>query len=242
MNISQRNITVNGMKIDVVRKDIKNLHLGVYPPHGRIRVAVPLAVSDDAVRLAVISRLNWIKRQQTKFKGQDRQSAREYVSGESHYYLGRRYRLQMAEHGGRPKVSVRNASRIDIRLGKGSTKAERERVFIAWYRSELRRLAVPIIVSWSRKLDVPTPNCGIKRMKTKWGTCSIKARRIWLNLELIKKPVQCLEYIIVHELMHFLERHHNDRFVSQMDKRLPLWRHHRRVLNSAPLAHEEWLY
>ena len=123
MNISQRNITVNGMKIDVVRKDIKNLHLGVYPPHGRIRVAVPLAVSDDAVRLAVISRLNWIKRQQTKFKGQDRQSAREYVSGESHYYLGRRYRLQMAEHGGRPKVSVRNASRIDIRLGRVMARA-----------------------------------------------------------------------------------------------------------------------
>ncbi|MBY0382308.1 MAG: M48 family metallopeptidase [Xanthobacteraceae bacterium] len=242
MNISQRNITVSGMKIDVVRKDIKNLHLGVYPPHGRIRVAVPLTVSDDAVRLAVITRLRWIKRQQTRFKCQDRQSKRDYVSGESHYFLGKRYRLQISEHNGRSKVAVRNASRIDLLTRGRSSKVERERIFMTWYRKELRLLAAPIIEAWAHKLDVPTPKWGIKRMKTKWGTCRIEARRIWLNLELIKKPAQCLEYIIVHELIHFLERHHNDHFVSLMDQHMPLWRHHRSVLNSAPLAHDDWQY
>lgn len=241
MNTSQRHMMVSGMKVDVVRKDIKNLHLGVYPPGGRVRVAAPLMLSDEAVRLAVVTKLPWIKRQQTKFSRQERQSAREYVSGESHYYLGRRYRLNVAEHA-RAQIRLRNASRIDLLVRKGSTALERERVFLNWQRKELRRLAAPLIETWADTLGVPAPRWGIKRMKTKWGTCSIEARRIWLNLELIKKPVQCLEYIIVHELTHFLERHHNDRFVALMNRNMPLWPHHRSVLNSAPLAHESWNY
>ena len=188
------------------------------------------------------TRLSWIKRQQTKFKGQDRQSEREYVSGESHYFLGRRYRLHVSEHDGHSKVSVRNASRIDILVRSRSGKNERERVFMTWYRKELRPVGRSTHRSVVAKVRCAAPRWGIKRMKTKWGTCSVDARRVWLNLELIKKPAQCLEYIIVHELTHLLERHHNDRFVSSMDKHLPLWRHHRKVLNSAPLAREEWRY
>lgn len=242
MSTSQRNIIVGGMKIDVVRKDIKNLHLGVYPPHGRIRVAAPLAVNDEAVRLAVVTRLNWIKKQQLKFRGQDRQSERDYVSGESHYYLGRRYRLTVIEQGGNGKIQIRNASRIDFHVPRGSDGNTRARIFSSWYRKELRRLAGPLIESWAQTLNVSVPAWGIKRMKTKWGTCNIEARRIWLNLELVKKPVQCLEYIVVHELMHLLERHHNDRFVALMDQHMPMWRHHRSILNSAPLANEDWHY
>jgi predicted metal-dependent hydrolase len=242
MITSERSIVVNGMQVDVVRKDIKNLHLAVYPPHGRVRVAAPLAVNDDAVRRAVITRLQWIKRQQTKFKGQDRQSHRDYVSGESHYYLGRRYRLNVGLDEGRGGVAMRNASRIELLTRNAADRSERERVFLTWYRKELRRLAGPLIEAWAHKLEIDPPEWGIKRMKTKWGSCNIEARRIWLNLELIKKPAQCLEYIVVHELMHFFERHHNDRFIALMDQHLPLWRHHRTMLNSAPLAHESWDY
>jgi predicted metal-dependent hydrolase len=242
MTTSERSIVVNGMPVDVVRKDIKNLHLGVYPPHGRVRVAAPLAVNDDAVRRAVITRLHWIKRQQTKFQQQSRQSRLDYVSGESHYYLGRRYRLNVSVDDGRGGVSIGNASRIDLRTRAAADRRERERVFLAWYRKELRRVAGPLIELWAHKLGIDPPRWGIKRMKTKWGTCSIEARRIWLNLELSKKPAQCLEYIVVHELTHFLERHHNDRFIALMDQHLPQWRHHRTVLNSAPLAHESWDY
>jgi predicted metal-dependent hydrolase len=242
MTTSARSIVVNGMHVDVVRKDIKNLHLGVYPPHGRIRVAAPLAVNDAAVRRAVITRLHWIKRQQTKFKGQDRQSHREYVSGESHYYLGRRYRLNVSANDRGGGVSIKNARRIDLVTHGAVSRSKRERVFLTWYRRELRRLVAPLIEAWALRLEIDPPEWGIKRMKTKWGTCNIGARRIWLNLELIKKPSQCLEYIIVHELMHFFERHHNDRFIAMMDRHLPLWRHHRAVLNSAPLAQESWEY
>jgi predicted metal-dependent hydrolase len=240
MNTDAHSIVVNGMRVDVVRKEIKNLHLGVYPPGGRVRVAAPMAVSDDAVRLAVITRLGWIKRQQARLKGQARQSDRDYVSGESHFYLGRRYRLNVAEHDGHGRVAVRSGTRIDLTVRRGSGRRERERVFQNWYRKELRRLAAPLISKWAAELGLPGPAWGIKRMKTKWGTCAVEARRIWLNLELIKKPVPCLEYIIVHELTHLLERHHNERFVQLMNTHMPLWRSHREELNVAPLAHEHW--
>jgi predicted metal-dependent hydrolase len=233
---------VSGMPVEVVRKPIKNLHLGVYPPNGRVRVAAPVAVSDEAVRLAVVSRLGWIKRQRAKFAGQDRQSSREYVSGESHYFLGRRYRLTMIERAGPPRVVIRNSRMIDLFVRAGSDSATRERVFQAWYRRELRSRAAPLIERWAQVMDIPLPLWGIKRMKTKWGACNIRARRVWLNLELIKKPPQCIEYIVVHELVHFVERHHNERFARLMDSLLPQWRFYRKELNAAPLSHEDWQY
>ncbi len=127
---------------------------------------------------------------------------------------------------------------LDVR--NNSDQAVRERVFLGWYRKELRDRASPLVEKWSTKLDIPLPTWGIKRMKTKWGTCNIEAERIWLNLELIKKPPQCLEYIVVHELMHFFERHHSDRFVALMDGAVPNWRALRDELNSEPLADEDW--
>lgn len=230
------------MPVDVVRKHIKNLHLGVYPPNGRVRVAAPLTVSDEAVRLAVVSRLGWIKKQKAKFESQERQSAREYVSGESHYFLGRRYRLNVTEHKGPSRVSVRNSSAIDFHVRRGSDLAQRERAFLAWYRREMRAIAEPLIEKWSAKMQLPPPRWGVRRMKTRWGTCNIESARIWLNLELIKKPRQCLDYIIVHEMAHLMERHHNDRFVEIMDRYMPQWRLHRDELNAQPLAHEDWTY
>jgi hypothetical protein len=242
MNTKAHHIKINGMRVDIVRKDIKNLHLAVYPPHGRVRVAVPLMVNDEAVRLAVIGKLGWVKRQQAGFELQPRQSQREMVSGESHYYFGRRYRLRVIEHEGPSKVMLRTKSFMDIRLRPDMSAEQRERVLQRWYREQLRLLIPPLIKKWESKLGVQVDDWGIKRMKTKWGTCNSKARRIWLNLELAKKPIRCLEYIIVHEMVHLLERHHNDRFIAIMNKRLPQWRLYRDELNAAPLAHETWSY
>ena len=235
-------IRVSGLAVQVVRKDIKNLHLGVYPPNGRVRVAAPLRVSDEAVRMAVVTRLAWIKRQRAKFAGQNRQSAREFISGESHYFLGRRYRLNVVVQYGPAHVAIRNNHTIDLFVREGSDTAQRERVLLAWYRRQLKELIPPLIQKWEAIVGVKVAEWGVKRMKTKWGTCNIKARRIWLNLELAKKPVQCLESIIVHEMVHLLERHHNDRFTALMDGFIPQWRHHRAEMNRAPLGHEAWSY
>lgn len=235
-------ISVDGFVVDVVRKDIKNLHLGVYPPGGRIRVAAPLRIDDEAVRLFTISKLGWIKRQQAKFAHQERQSEREFVSGESHYYQGNRYLLNIIYREGPPAITLRNKKIMDIAIRPGSSRDERERALDIWYRQQLKQEIVPLLAKWETIIGVEVAEWGVKQMKTKWGTCNSKARRIWLNLELIKKPVHCLEYIIVHEIVHLLERHHNERFVAYMNNFMPLWQHHREELNRAPLGHASWEY
>jgi len=235
-------ITINGLKVEVVRKAIKNLHLGVYPPHGRVRVAAPLAVSDDAVRLAVIGKLGWIKRQRAKFEAQPRQSQREMVAGESHYFLGRRYRLRLLEHHGAAKVELRNTSMIDLHIRPGASTEQREAVLLRWHREQLKILIPQLLDKWQPVIGVQVTSWGIKKMKTKWGSCNINARRIWLNLELAKRSSQCLEYIVVHELVHLLERHHNDHFSTLMDTYLPTWRRCREELNATTLGHEVWDY
>lgn len=226
----------------MVRKAIKNLHLGVYPPNGRVRVAAPLAVSDEAVRLAVVGKLGWIKRQKARFDTQPRQSEREMVSGESHYYLGRRYRLSVVENAGVSGVVLRNRSTMELQVSPGSNTVQRKRVLQQWYRQRLKELLPALIEKWQRIMGVELSEWGIKQMKTKWGTCNPVAKRIWLNLELAKKPVRCLEYILVHELAHLIERTHNERFLAIMNRHLPQWRHHRQQLNAEPLAHASWAY
>lgn len=228
--------------MEVVRKDIKNFHLGVYPPDGRVRAAVPLRLDDEAVRLAVISRLGWIRRKQKGFQEQERQSQRQMATGESHYYRGRRYRLDVIEHDGPPKVSLPSNARMELRVRSGTGQCKREEALRRWYRSRLREQLPPLLAKWEKKLGVEVAEVRIKKMKTLWGTCNAEARRIWLNLELAKKPQQCLEYILVHEMVHFLERHHTERFREMMDGLMPLWRTYRDDLNRAPLAHEEWRY
>ena len=242
MTTDSHQLLVSGIRVSVVRKHIKNLHLGVYPPDGRLRVAVPLTVSDEAVRIAVIGKLRWIRRQQAAFAGQARQSKRELLAGESHYYLGRRYRLAVSTAEGKSEVTLRNRNTLELRGSPGMTTQQRERVLSHWYRERLRALATPLIERWQGILGVSVAAWGIKKMKTKWGSCNPTARRIWLNLELVKKPPECLEYLIVHELVHLLVRHHDDRFHALMDKHLPRWQASRKTLNAAPLAHEVWEY
>jgi predicted metal-dependent hydrolase len=242
MSTRAREIHVAGLPVQIVRKPIRNLHLGVYPPNGRVRVAVPTRVSDEAVRLAVIGKLGWIKRQRARFAAQPRQTRREMVSGESHYFLGRRYRLRVAYRPGQGRILERGRTILELQVPPGADLEERERVLLRWYRRRLRELVPPLLNKWQRILGVTLADWRIRRMKTKWGTCSVDARRIWLNLELAKKPVQCLEYILAHELCHLLERHHTERFTALMDRHLPQWRSRRQELNSAPLAHESWAY
>ena len=233
---------VCGIPVEVVRKDIKNLHIGVYPPHGRVRVAVPLHFDDDAVRMALLSRLGWIRRQQAGFAQQERQSQREFVTGESHYFEGRRYRLDVTERDAPPTVRLLNNTRIALTVRPGADSDAREALLHGWYRQHLRAQVQPLLAAWEPKIGMTVHEVRIRKMKTLWGSCNVAAKRIWLNLELAKKPRVCLIYILVHEMVHLLERHHTDRFYELMDRFLPQWRMYREELNSAPLAHEKWQY
>ena len=205
-----------------------------------MRVAAPLVVNDEAVRLAVIDKLGWIKRQRAQFAKQPSQSEREMVNGESHYFLGRRYRLRVHEQDGAAKVELRGVASMDLFVRPGSTAERREAVLHDWHRASLRSVIADLLAHWQPVLRVQAAYWGIKKMKTKWGSCNVSAHRIWLNLELAKKPVQCLEYIVVHELVHLLERNHTERFTALMDRHLPDWRARRALLNSSTLGHEEW--
>jgi len=242
MNIENHHIIVSGLTVEVVRKAIKNLHLGVYPPHGRVRVAAPLVVSDDAVKLAVISRLGWIKRQKAKFEAQPRQSRREMINSESHYFLGQRYRLEVIYKEAVPTVYLKGKSNIVLQVRPNSSAKKRRDVIIEWYRKELQPVTEILMTKWQRKLKVQVKAWKIQRMKTRWGTCNNKSARILLNLELAKKPPACIEYIIVHELLHLIEKKHNENFVNMLDKYIPKWRSIKEELNSSMLSHDEWNY
>lgn len=235
-------LEIRGIPVEVVHKAIKNLHVGVYPPSGRVRVAAPQHLDNEAVRLALISRLGWIRRKQAEFEQQERQSQREFVTGESHYFKGRRYRLRVVEYDGRPTIRLLNNTTMELRTRPGDNRDNRETVLYQWYRRQLRSQLPPLLTKWEQKVGVAVEEVRIRKMKTRWGSCNRDTRRIWLNLELAKKPVSCLEYIMVHEMAHLRERTHNERFRTLMDQLLPQWRVHRDVLNQAPLAHETWQY
>ena len=233
---------MSGVRVEVVRKPIKNLHLSVHPPDGRVRVSAPAHIDDEVVRLAVVSKLPWIRRHQKTFADQPRQSQREMVSGESHYFLGRRYRLSVTERDGPNRITLNGTSGLTMHLRPGTDRDKREQLLYGWYRRHLKELVPDLIAKWQPIIGVQVDDWGIKRMKTRWGSCNARDHRVWLNLELAKKPPGCLEYVLVHELVHLLESHHNDRFKTLMDQFMPQWRLHRDELNQSPLAHEEWLY
>lgn len=239
---SQQIITVSQIPVEVVRKNIKNIHLGVYPPEGKVRISVPCHITDDNVRLAVVSKLSWIKKQQQEFKKQPRQTAREYIPGESHYYKGRRYVLDIVEKHGKHSLVLKNNARMLLTVNPGTSPSNKEKVVYEWYRSRLKEEVSILLNKWQPIIGKTPQFWGVKKMRTKWGSCNIGDRRIWINLELAKKSPQCLEYILVHELVHFYERHHNDNFRRLMDKFLPHWRQSRDLLKSEPLAHEDWMY
>lgn len=237
-----RHFIIGGVRVEVVRKDIKNLHLGVYPPRGRVRVAAPLVLDDEAVRLAVVEKLAWIKRHKARFENQARQSQREMVNGESHYFLGRRYRLRVRLRPGPSKVSLRGVATLELVVRPEASPTQREAVLHNWYRRQLKLLVPPLLDKWQDIIGVRASWWGIKKMRTMWGSCTPEAGRIWLNLELAKRPASCLEYVLVHELVHLHVRLHNERFMALMDQYMPQWRQFRDLLNEVPLGHEEWNY
>lgn len=230
----------SNLSVDVVRKDIKNLHLAVYPPTGRVRIAAPLRINDEAVRLFAVSKISWIKKHQRNFNSQDREAPRQYKERESHYFLGKRYLLKIIELDEPPKVILRSKTYIDLYVRPNTPPEKRELVLSEWYRTELKTLLEPLIEKWQTKIGVPVSDWQVKKMKTKWGTCSIEKNRIWLNLELAKKPVSCIEYIVVHEMVHLIERHHNERFEALLERFLPNWKKLRTELNRLPVNHSSW--
>lgn len=242
MGATKEMLSVSGIAVEVVRKNIKNLHLAVYPPDGRVRVAVPEHVTDDNVRLAVISKLSWIKKQQTIFSGQSRQSARLFVSGERHYFLGKPYRLELVERRGKHEIEILRSGKLKMFARPGTTIENKEKLMYKWYRDELRKVIPALLEKWQPIVGKEVSALGIKKMKTKWGSCNIEKQSVWLNLELAKKPIRCLEFVLVHELVHLLERNHNEHFATLMSEFLPTWRADRKLLHAAPLAHEEWVY
>jgi len=242
MSTSSNFITVADIPVEIVRKNIKNLHLGVYPPEGRVRVSVPEHITDENVRLAVVGKLAWIKKQQTEFQKQPRQSERQFVAGESHYFQGRRYLLNVVERYGRHEVVQTSNAKLSLYVRPGTSLENRERVMTEWYRAHLKSLILTLLNKWQPVVGKQAANWRVQKMKTKWGSCNLAKRSISINLELAKKSPECLEYILVHELVHLHERHHNDKFRELMDKFMPKWRQYRDTLKNEPLAHEDWRY
>jgi len=234
-------IDLGAITADVVQKDIKNIHLSVYPPTGRVKIAAPLRMDLDTIRIFAISKLGWIKKQQTKLRNQEREAPREYITRESHYFLGKRYLLKVIQSEGKSSVAIKH-DKLILHVKPATDTDQRQIVMQEWYREQLKALIPTYIAKWEKIMDVHVSEFGIKKMKTKWGTCNREAQRIWINLELAKKPLECLEYIVVHEMVHLLERSHNARFITYMNQFLPEWRHLKEELNRLPVSHVNWEY
>jgi predicted metal-dependent hydrolase len=239
--MNTRQIDVGGMTVDVVFKDIKNVHLSVHPPTGRVRISAPARMKLDTIRVYAISKIDWIKKHQRTFREQERETRREYLDRESHFVWGHRYLLKVKEENRTPSVELKH-NRMILTVRPGSGMDRREAVVAAWYREQLNNAVTPLIARWEPVLGAKVNRSFIQRMKTKWGSCNPNKRTIRLNTELAKKPPECLEYVVVHEMVHLLEPTHNSTFIGLMDQFMPQWRHFRDELNRAPLGHVEWEY
>lgn len=241
MNIKTQKMRLGELSVDVVQKDIKNIHLSVHPPTGRVRISAPLRMDLDTIRVFAVSKISWIKKQQTKLCSQQREAPRDYITRESHFYMGRRYLLEVVEENAPVNVILKHDA-IQLHIRPDTPTEKRQSILEEWYRRKLKEIVPEMIAKWEKKMRVEVSEFGIKKMRTRWGTCNIEAKRIWLNLELAKKPVHCMEYILIHEMVHLLERRHNERFVAYMDKFLPQWRAYKEELNRFPISHVEWNY
>ena len=234
-------IDLGGIPAQVLRKRIKHVHLSVYPPAGRVRISAPESMALDTIRVFAISRLSWIRGQQHKVQAQERESPRDYIDRESHYLWGQRYLLKIREHNAPPSVD-RQHKRLVLSVRPGTSLLRREALLDAWYRDQLRKAVAPVLRKWEAVMNVQSSRLYVQRMKTRWGSCNPATGTIRLNTDLAKKPPECLEYIVVHELAHLIEPSHNARFVSVMDLFLPQWQLYRDELNRLPVRHEEWSY
>jgi predicted metal-dependent hydrolase len=234
-------IELGGIVVDVLKKDIKNVHLSVHPPTGKVRISAPLRMETDTIRVFAISKLNWIKQQQKKLRAQERETPREYLDRESHFVWGKRHLLKVIEKDATPSVELRHGTLL-LRIRSGSSDEKKQAVLDGWYREQLKEAIPPLVAKWERLIGVKVEKFFVQRMKTKWGSCNPRSRSIRLNSELAKKPPECLEYIVVHEMIHLLEPTHNRSFVALIDQFMPKWQFYRDILNRLPVRHESWGY
>lgn len=234
-------LELGDISVDVVLKDIKNVHLSVYPPAGRVRISAPTRMNVDTIRLFAVSKLGWIRRQQRKLQEQERETPREYLDRESHYVWGRRYLLSTVERDEPPMVTLKHR-RMTLQVRPGSSDEKKQQVVEQWYRQQLKAAIPPLIEKWQPLMGVRVKRFFVQRMKTKWGSCSYGSKSLRFNTELAKKPRECLEYIVVHEMAHLLEPTHNARFLDLIDQFMPRWQRYRDKLNRLPVRHEEWQY
>lgn len=232
---------LNGLDIEIVQKNIKHVHLSVYPPDGRVKVSAPVSMAPDILRVFVISKLAWIKKQQLKLRSQQREAPREYIDRESHYVWGKRYLLKIEETEAPPTIELKH-NKLVLSVRPGTSRDRKQGILEAWYRENLKQALPALIEKWQARMGVHVTRFYVQRMKTKWGSCSFHSGHIRLNTELAKKPLACLEYIVVHEMTHLLEPTHNSRFIGLMDQFMPKWRFYRDELNRLPVRHEEWGY
>ncbi len=234
-------VKLGDILVDVVLKDIKNVHLSVYPPTGRVRISAPSQMNLETIRVFAVSKLGWIKQQQQKLQEQERETPREYLDRESHNVWGKRYLLTVSESDKAPSVELKHNQMI-LRVRSGTDELKKRSIVEEWYRKQMKQAVPPIITKWEMLMGVKVERFFVQRMKTKWGSCNYRARSIRLNSYLAKKPGEYLEYVVVHEMTHLLEPTHNDRFVALIDRFIPNWQFHRDQLNRLPVAHEDWLY
>jgi hypothetical protein len=234
-------LRLGDIAVDVVLKDIKNVHLSVYPPSGRVRISAPRRMKLDTIRVFAISKLTWIKHQQKKIRGQERETPREYLDRESHYVWGRRYLLKVVEGRSASNVELKHSKMI-LRIAPGATDGMKQAILARWYREQIRAAVPDLIAKWEPVVGVKVLRVFVQKMKTKWGSCNPAERSIRLNTDLAKKPRECLEYIVVHEMVHVLESTHNARFIALMDRAMPQWRVYREQLNQLPVSQEKWIY
>ncbi|HXB68351.1 MAG TPA: SprT family zinc-dependent metalloprotease [Candidatus Acidoferrales bacterium] len=234
-------IALGEIAVDVVTKNIKNVHLSVYPPTGKVRISAPLRMDLDSIRLFAISKLGWIRQQQKKVIEQEREPPREYLDRESHYVWGTRYLLKVIEKDAAPEVQLEH-SQLLLQTRPATSEAHKQAILEEWYRAQLKEAVPALIAKWEPLMGVKVERFFVQRMKTKWGSCSPASAGIRLNTDLARKPRECLEYIVVHEMAHLREPTHNSRFIALMDHFMPNWRFCREVLNRLPVQHENWGY
>ena len=227
--------------VDVMKKDIKNIHLSVYPPAGRVRISAPLRMDIDTIRVFAITKLAWIKSQQQKLRAQEREMPREYLDRESHYVWGKRFLLKVEEKDAAPEVELKHSKMI-LHIRPATSHERKQEILDAWYRGQLKEAVPALLAKWEPLIGVKVGKLFVQKMKTKWGSCSPGTGSIRLNTDLAKKPPECLEYIVVHEMAHLLEPTHNSRFITLMDQFMPKWRFYKEELNRLPVRHEDWAY
>lgn len=239
--MTKQGFELGNIAVDVVQKDIKHLHLSVYPPVGKVRISAPFRMKLDTIRVYTISKLDWIKKQQKKIREQERETPREYVDRESHLVWGKQYLLRLNVVKTKPSVEIKH-NRLVMNVRAKSGKSLKRKILDTWYREQLKASIQPLIAKWETHMSVSVKHIFIQRMKTKWGSCNFKNQSIRFNTDLARKPRECLEYVVVHELVHLLEPTHNARFKSLMERFIPQWKQYRDQLNRLPVRHEKWVY